>query len=107
MNAIDKKRLDVTAELFKAVGHPMRLSMLEKLKEESWCVCDLAKALGLNKSVASKHLSLLRDVGVLEVEKRGTQVIYSLAAPCVVEMSRCSYDAVVRQRLKRLNGKVK
>ena len=107
MNTTDKNRLDVTAELFRAIGHPMRLSMLEKLKEEPWCVCELAAKLGLNKSVASKHLSLLHDVGVLDVEKRGTQVIYSLAAPCVVEMSRCSYDAIVRQRLKRLNVKNK
>ena len=104
MDAIDSARFQVTAELFKAIGHPMRLAMLEKLKSGPWCVCELADDLGLNKSIASKHLSLLYDVGVLDMEKRGTQVIYSLVAPCVVEMSSCSYQAVVQHRLKRLNA---
>ncbi len=84
----------------------MRLAMLEKLKSGPWCVCELADSLGLNKSIASKHLSLLYDVGVLDMEKRGTQVIYNLVTPCVVDMSACSYQAVVQQRLKKLGGLV-
>lgn len=76
--------------------------MLEKLAKESWCVCDLAADLKLNKSVASKHLSLLHDVGLLRVEKKSTQVIYTLAVPCVIEMGQCSYLAVLSERKKRL-----
>jgi len=104
METKDSARLELTADLFKAIGHPMRLAMLEKLKEMPWCVCELAEHLGLNKSVASKHLSLLYDLGVLDMEKRGTQVIYSLVTPCVVDMSNCSYQAVVQQRLRRLGA---
>lgn len=104
MNPSDRKRLEITAELFKAVGHPDRLAMLEKLSEGPWCVCELAAALQLNKSVASKHLSLLHDVGVLEVEKKGTQVIYTLVVPCVIEMGKCSYFGVLAQRKKRLGA---
>ena len=102
MKDSDKKRFDMTAELFKAIGHPDRLAMLEKLAEKPWCVCDLAAYLKLNKSVASKHLSLLHDVGLLEVEKKGTQVIYTLVVPCVIEMGKCSYLAVVAEKKKRL-----
>ena len=72
------KRLERKAEQLKALGHPMRLAMLERLKSEPWCVCELAANLGLNKSTASKHLSQLHEVGLLSVEKRGTQVIYTL-----------------------------
>lgn len=102
MDDNDRIRWDLGAELFKAIGHPMRLAMLEKLRDQSWCVCDIAASLDLNKSVASKHLSLLYDVGLLEVEKRGTQVIYTLAAPCLVDMARCGHQAVVEQKRKRL-----
>jgi ArsR family transcriptional regulator len=101
MDEREKARLELSAEIFKAVGHPMRLAMLEKLQDQSWCVCDIAESLGLNKSIASKHLSQLYDVGLLEVERRGTQVIYSLAAPCLVDMARCGYDVAVAQRDKR------
>jgi ArsR family transcriptional regulator len=103
MEEKDKARLDLSAEIFKALGHPMRLAMLERLQQEPWCVCDLAENLGLNKSIASKHLSQLYDVGLLEVEKKGTQVIYTLAAPCVIELARCGHQAVVQQKLKRLS----
>jgi ArsR family transcriptional regulator len=104
MNASDKKRLEMMADIFKAIGHPDRLAMLEKLSEKPWCVCDLAAYLKLNKSVASKHLSLLHDVGLIEMEKKGTQVIYTLVAPCVIEMGKCSYLAVLSERKKRLPG---
>lgn len=102
MNESDKKRLDMTAELFKAIGHPDRLALLERLSEKPWCVCELATDLKLNKSVASKHLSLLHDVGLLEMEKKGTMVIYTLVVPCVIEMGKCSYLAVLNERKKRL-----
>ena len=104
MKESDKKRLAMTAELFKAIGHPDRLAMLEKLADKPWCVCDLASSLGLNKSVASKHLSLLHDIGLIEMEKRGTQVIYTLVVPCVNDMGQCSYLAVLAERKKRLGS---
>jgi ArsR family transcriptional regulator len=102
MNENDSARLELSAELFKAIGHPMRLAMLEKLRAGPWCVCELADSLGLNKSIASKHLSQLYDAGILGMEKRGTQVIYTLMTPCVVDMWDCSYQAVRTQRLSRL-----
>ena len=103
MDEQDKARLELSAELFKAIGHPMRLAMLEKLEVQPWCVCEIAESLGLNKSIASKHLSQLYDVGLLAMEKRGTQVIYTLAAPCLVDMARCGHRAVVQQKSKRLS----
>ncbi len=102
MNASDKKRLHMTAEPFKAIGHPDRLAMLEKLSEKPWCVSDLASYLELNKSVASKRLSLLHDVGLLEMKKKGTQVTYTLVVPCVIEMGKCSYLAILGEKKKRL-----
>ena len=59
----------------------MRLFMLEKLKDRPWCVCELAAEVGIEKSVASKHLSQLRSAGLIEDEKRGTLVEYRLVAP--------------------------
>lgn len=94
-------RRTLTAELFKALGHPDRLAMLEALKERSWCVCELAAELGLNKSVASKHLSLLYNLGLLDMEKQGTQVLYHLAVPCVVDMGQCSWLAIQARQKAR------
>ena len=103
MDNNQKRRYELTAEIFKAMGHPMRLAILEKLKDRSWCVCELADDLKLNKSVTSKHLSQLRSAGILETEKHGTQVVYTLATPCVLEMSECSLRATIEQRNKRMS----
>ena len=88
MDTIEFAQFERTAERLKAMGHPMRLAMLEKLRVEPWCVCELAENLGLNKSVASKHLSLLQEVGLLSVERKGTRVIYTLIQPGLMELLR-------------------
>lgn len=80
MDAPERERLERLAEKHKALGHPMRLALLERLGAGPRCVCELALDLGLNKSIASKHLTLLREVGILDMEKRATQVIYSVRA---------------------------
>lgn len=79
-----------SAQLFKALGHPVRLAMVEALDRQSWCVCELADTLGINKSAASKHLSLLQRLGVIQMEKEGTRVNCTLKMNCVMEMLRCA-----------------
>lgn len=103
MDNQELKRYGLRAEMFKALGHPMRLLILERLKERPRCVCELAVELGIGKSIASKHLSLLRDVGLIEDEKRGTLVEYRLSAPCVLDMTACAEKAIRENRRKRLD----
>jgi len=88
--------------MFKVLAHPMRVYLLEKLKERPWCVCELAAEVGIEKSIASKHLSQLRNVGLITDEKRGTLVEYRLAAPCILDMAACAEATVVADRRRRL-----
>ena len=60
MDERETRRYALRAEMFKALAHPMRLFMLEKLREKPWCVCELAAEVGIEKSVASKHLAQLK-----------------------------------------------
>jgi len=96
------RRYALQAEIFKALAHPVRIQMLEKLRERPWCVCELAAELGVEKSVASKHLSLLRSVGLIDDSKRGTLVEYRLVAPCILDMSACAETAVLANLRRRL-----
>jgi DNA-binding transcriptional ArsR family regulator len=102
MIELDLAKLERGAELFKAIGHPMRLAMLEQLSLRPWCVCELALALGLSKSVASKHLNQLYQVGLLAMEKQGTQVMYRLQTPCVMDTLRCCQANSLLERQRRL-----
>jgi ArsR family transcriptional regulator len=86
-------RLRHRAEVFKALGHPDRLRIVDDLAAGERCVCDLVKSVGSSWSTVSRHLSVLKAAGVVADEKRGLQVFYSLALPCVPSFMDCLDDA--------------
>jgi ArsR family transcriptional regulator len=63
--------------------------IVEELAGGERCVCDLTEMIGDDISTVSKHLSLLRDAGILASEKRGAQVFYRLRVPCVLDVFDC------------------
>ncbi len=77
------------AAVFKALGHPARLHIVEELAAGERCVCDLVDLVGLGWSAVSRHLAVLKAAGVLEDEKRGLHVFYRLALPCVKSFTDC------------------
>jgi ArsR family transcriptional regulator len=72
------------AEVAKAIGHPIRMAILDYLRGGEQCVCDIAVAVGSERSNVSRHLSVMVAAGVLASEKRGLKVIYSVRTPCVL-----------------------
>ena len=75
--------------VFKALGHPARLRMVDTLGDGERCVCDLVKVAGLAWSTVSRHLTVLKEAGVLEDDKRGQQVFYRLRLGCIAELNSC------------------
>lgn len=73
----------------KALGHPVRLFMVDKLAQGEECVCDLTEMVGLDISTVSKHLLVLKNAGVVVDEKRGKQVFYRLRTACVSNFFGC------------------
>lgn len=89
---MDKKRkslLDARAGVLKAMAHPTRLFIIEELEKEERCVCDLTEQIGADISTVSKHLSVLRQAGIVTDDKRGNQVFYSLRVPCILNFFGC------------------
>lgn len=76
-------------QVFKALGHPARLKMVRRLAEGECCVCELVEVVGLGWSTVSRHLSVLREAGVVDDEKRGLQVFYRLSLSCVARFIAC------------------
>lgn len=65
------------SELLKALGHPVRLRIVEGLLSNSECnVNDMVVRLGLPQSTVSQHLSILRHRGIIAPRKEGVQVCY-------------------------------
>ncbi len=66
------------AELFKLLGDPTRVRMVDALSHGERCVCDLATLVGLSESAVSHQLRLLRGARLVRVRRSGRQAFYSL-----------------------------
>ena len=71
------------AAMFTLFSEPVRLAILQELQQGDRCVNDLVALLGLSQAHVSRQLSILHDGGLLSRERKGTQVIYSIADPIV------------------------
>ena len=89
MNKVTAKQRKQRAAIFKALGHPARLRIVEELRGGELCVCDLVDVSEGGWSTVSRHLSVLKSAGILEDEKRGLQVYYKLTLPCVGTFLDC------------------
>ncbi|CAA7602198.1 HTH ArsR-type DNA-binding domain protein [Acididesulfobacillus acetoxydans] len=74
------------SDLFKALGHPSRVRILEFLGSGERCVCEIIDELGLEQSNVSQHLAVLRRENVIAAEKRGLKVMYRIKHPEVLEI---------------------
>ncbi len=88
------------ANVLKALAHPSRLYMVEKIREKPHCVCELTELVGSDTSTISKHLSILKGAGILSDRKEGTTVYYSLACDCIDEILG-GVESVVRSHVAR------
>lgn len=76
----------VKARLFRVLGHPVRIRILELLSDGERTVGDLQAALRLDSSGTSQHLAALRDQGILESRRDGTSVYYRIRDPRVSQL---------------------
>ena len=89
MDTKTQNRLEAKARVIKAMAHPTRLFIVETLAKHEHCVCELTEMIGADVSTVSKHLSILREVGIIVDEKRGSLVYYQLKMPCVLSFFGC------------------
>ncbi len=94
-----KERYEIRARIVKAMSHPTRLFMVDELSKGERCVCELTEMVGDDISTISKHLSILKNAGIVSDEKRGTQVFYSLRVPCVLNFFSC-VESVLKTNAK-------
>lgn len=82
-------RYQARAKVIKALAHPTRLLIVDQIAEQEKCVCELRELIGADMSTVSKHLSVLKDAGVVSDEKRGLMVFYRLRVPCILNLFGC------------------
>ena len=97
MDALVQARFEARANIFKALAHPTRLFIVDVLVKEKKCVHELTELIGTDMSTVSKHLSILRNAGIVKSEKDYSRVFYSLRMPCI-----CSFFGCIESVLQAL-----
>jgi DNA-binding transcriptional ArsR family regulator len=87
------------AEIAKSIAHPLRIAIVNFLKDGEQCVCDIADYVGSERSNVSRHLSVMVNAGLLEYRKEGLKVIYKLKTPCILDFFSC-VSRVLKQQAK-------
>jgi ArsR family transcriptional regulator len=88
---------EVKANLFRVLGHPARVQILELLREGERSVGALQAELGLESGGTSQHLAALRQVGLVESRREGTSVLYRVSDERVFELLEAGRALVTRR----------
>ena len=97
MNKELQRLYRLQAEVIQAAGHPIRLAIIDCLKDGEQCVCDIAEHVAAERSNVSRHLSVLLRAGVLEHRKEGLRMLYRLRCRCVVDFLSCVTNVLREQ----------
>ena len=87
-------RFESRARILKAIAHPTRLFIIEELQKKPTSVGELAGIIGADLSTMSKHLSVLKNAGIVSDERIGTTINYSLKTPCLLNFIGCVEDVI-------------
>ena len=97
MNRKQMAKYEARARVIKAMAHPARLIILDELAAHGErCVCELTELVGTDMSTVSRHLSQLKNAGLVSDDKRGTMVYYRLRVKCLTNFFAC-VEAVLQQ----------
>ena len=85
-------------ELFRILGDPTRIRIMDVLARAECCVCDLAEILGMSQSAVSHQLRLLRNNHLVKYRRDGKMVYYTLDDEHVVQLYRQGIEHVLESR---------
>ena len=100
-NSKTRKLASARSEIIKALAHPSRVLIADALAGGELCVCEMTELVGADISTVSKHLTIMRQAGLLEAEKRGPNQYYRLCCPCLGDFFRC-IDSIQQSKAKSM-----
>lgn len=89
MKKIENTKYEAQAKIIKAMAHPSRLLIIEELQHQERCVNELTEMIGADISTVSRHLSILKNAGLVNDEKRGNCIYYALRCRCTLNFIDC------------------
>lgn len=96
-HSLPEPLIELVAQRFRVLGEPMRIKLLDRLREGDATVTELQEALGASQQNVSKHLGILHAAGMVNRTKQGNSTLYSISDPTVFELCEQVCGGVRRQ----------
>lgn len=93
----------IQADFIRALAHPVRLQIIEFLKKGEQNVGSIVKALGVQQSSLSRHLTILKDSGILKARQQGLLIYYSIEDHDIFKVLK-PVRVFLCKRLKKTEG---
>jgi ArsR family transcriptional regulator, arsenate/arsenite/antimonite-responsive transcriptional repressor len=97
---ISFEEAEIRSKIIKSLAHPVRLMIVEMLKEGELPFSKINNLFENDKSTVSKHLLVLKEAGIVSSRKSGSDMFYKLEVPCITDFFNC-VTAVIENTVKR------
>ncbi|MBF0170661.1 MAG: winged helix-turn-helix transcriptional regulator [Nitrospinae bacterium] len=97
-------KYEAQSRIAKALSHPTRLFLLDQIAEGERCVCELKGLVDADLSTVSRHLTALKEVGLIIDRRRGTQVFYRIGSPHAHDVTQLLADMAKEEAEGRLDS---
>ena len=94
-----KLQYEARARVAKALAHPSRLLILDAIADREKCVCELTDLVDADQSTVSKHLSILKQAGIIADRKDGSKTFYRPTICCLKGFWEC-IESVLKENLR-------
>ncbi len=91
----DKKIYELHADVCKALGHPLRIEIIDHLQEKEQSFADILNETGVLKSNLSQHLSVMSKKGILKTRREGQNTYFSLSSKKVAQACRLMREVLI------------
>ena len=98
--------LEFKSKIFKIIGDPNRIKILEILRKGENCQCEIIPLISQSQPTVSRHLKLLEDAGIIQSKKEGTRVIYNVVDPHIFNLIDAIDDNLVKIITTELSKKI-
>ena len=98
---MERSIFDIQADFCKAMANATRLQILHVLRERPMIVNEIVAKTGFSQTMVSRQLSILRSVGVVEYQRRGTEMLYQLTDDRIGEVCDLVRKLLAEQMKKR------
>jgi DNA-binding transcriptional ArsR family regulator len=95
--ALPEPLVELVAQRFRVLGEPLRIRLLDRLREGPASVTELRQAVGASQQNVSKHLGILHTANMVDRRKEGNRTVYEISDPVVFELCDLVCGGVRRQ----------